>query len=392
MADVIRIKRRVAPGSAGAPASLQNAELAYNEQDHTLYIGEGTGGAGGSATVIRAIAGDGLIANLQPLDPDLTSLAAASGTNVMYYRGVGGAWSVVTIGTGLSFSAGTLSTTLGGGNVNSAGTPVANQLAQWTNATTIQGVNQGALYINGFAAPSADWSNGGFRHTNLADPIAQQDAATKNYVDNVASGIDAKQSVRLTSNVQTTLSGTQTVDGFSTVAGDRILLWGQTAPAQNGVYVASAGSWIRAGDLNTWNSLVSAYVWVEEGVTFADTGFVCTVNAGGTLGTTAVTWAQFSGAAQITAGAGMTKSGNTLDVVGTTNRITVAADSIDIAVTYVGQTSITTLGTITTGVWQGTPINPGYIAGLGSMATQAASAVAITGGTIDNITLDGGTF
>lgn len=63
MADVLRIKRRVS-GSPGAPASLANAELAYNEVDHTLYIGEGTGGAGGSATVVEAVGGKGTFAKL----------------------------------------------------------------------------------------------------------------------------------------------------------------------------------------------------------------------------------------------------------------------------------------------------------------------------------------
>ena len=84
MADVIRIRRDGRRGRR--PVDLANAELAYNEMDHTLYIGEGTGGAGGSATVIRPIAGDGLITGKQPLDGDLTSLAAAAGTNTIYYR------------------------------------------------------------------------------------------------------------------------------------------------------------------------------------------------------------------------------------------------------------------------------------------------------------------
>ena len=59
MANVLRIKRRAAGGAAGAPSSLENAELAYNEQDNTLYYGFGTGGAGGSATAIIPIGGKG---------------------------------------------------------------------------------------------------------------------------------------------------------------------------------------------------------------------------------------------------------------------------------------------------------------------------------------------
>ena len=166
----------------------------------------------------------------------------------------------------------------------------------------------------------------------------------------------------------------------------------------------------------------AAYVFVETGSTQADNGYVCTVAAGGTLGTTAITWTQFSGSGQITAGAGLTKTGNTIDAIGTTNRILVNSDNIDIDANYVGQASITTLGTIATGTWNATTIVvakggtgaitlTGYvkgsgtsaftasttipntdITGLGGMATQNANAVAITGGTIDGVTFDMGTF
>ena len=103
-----------------------------------------------------------------------------------------------------------------------------------------------------------------------------------------------------------------------------------------------------------------AFTFVEEGTNNGSNGFVCTNTGSITIGTTSISWVQFSGAGQITAGAGLTKTGNQLDVVGTANRITVNADNIDIAATYVGQTSITTLGTIGTGVWQGTIVNPTY--------------------------------
>ena len=75
-----------------------------------------------------------------------------------------------------------------------------------------------------------------------------------------------------------------------------------------------------------------------------------------TLGTTAITFDQFSGAGQISAGNGLTKSGNTINAVGTANRLSVTADTIDIHSSYVGQTSLTTLGTLTTGTWAATDI------------------------------------
>jgi hypothetical protein len=64
MSNTLRIKRRASTGAAGAPASLANAELAYNEADNTLYYGKGTGGAGGTASQIDAIAGPGAYTTL----------------------------------------------------------------------------------------------------------------------------------------------------------------------------------------------------------------------------------------------------------------------------------------------------------------------------------------
>jgi hypothetical protein len=97
--------------------------------------------------------------------------------------------------------------------------------------------------------------------------------------------------------------------------------------SQNGIYVVAAGAWTRAVDADVWGELISAYVFVESGTTNADMGYLSTVDPGGTLGTTAVTFVQFTGAGQILAGAGLTKSGNTLDV-GAGTGIAVAADTV----------------------------------------------------------------
>lgn len=130
----------------------------------------------------------------------------------------------------------------------------------------------------------------------FADPSADQDAATKAYVDSVAQGLDVKLSAVVATTGNITLSGTQTIDGIALVANDRVLVKNQTAPAENGIYLVAAGAWTRAADANAWDKLRSAFVFVENGTANADTGWVCTVDAGGTLGTTAVSWAQFSGA------------------------------------------------------------------------------------------------
>lgn len=205
-----------------------------------------------------------------------------------------------------------------------------------------------------------------------ADPTLAMHAATKQYVDNAVQGLDAKTSVLVattgdvgaTSSTATTLTGTSAIspiDGVTPTVGSRILVKNESDPARNGLYTLTAstgGGWTmtRAADADVWTELVSAYVWVEQGTINADTGWVCTADNGGVLGTTAVAWVQFSGASTYTAGNGLLMTGTTLDVVGTLNRIQVNADSIDIAATYVGQTSITTLGTVTTGTWNATAI------------------------------------
>lgn len=255
--------------------------------------------------------------------------------------------------------------------------------------------------LDQMAAPDADVSLNNFKITGLATPTAGTDAANKNYVDSAVQGLDPKASVRAATTANITLSGTQTIDGVSLAINDRVLVKNQSTPAQNGIYIVAAGAWTRATDADAWNELISAFVFVEEGTTNADNGFVSTANAGGTIGVTDVNFVQFSGAGQITAGAGLTKTGNQLDVGGTTDRITVSADAIDISANYVGQTTITTLGTIATGTWNATAIGVTK-GGLGLTAavtgllkgngTAYSAATAGTDYLAPDSTIDGGTF
>jgi len=263
------------------------------------------------------------------------------------------------------------------------------------DSNTISATNSnGSVVISPNGSGSVDVS--GKKITNLAEPTADSDAATKYYVDAARSGLDVKASVRAATTGNITLSNTQTVDGVALSVGNRVLVKDQSTASQNGIYVVASGAWTRSTDAdnNPSGEVTSGmFTFVEEGTINASTGFVLTTLDPITLGTTALTFTLFSSSGTLIAGEGLSKSGNTLqvnvsngitiasdsvqlassvagtgltfssgvvNVIGTVNRITANADSIDIASTYVGQTSITTLGTIGTGTWQGTIVGPTY--------------------------------
>lgn len=588
MANEVRIKRR-ASGLPGAPASLENAELAFNEVDDTLYYGKGTGGAGGTATTVEAVGGKGAVVMLSgnqtvggtktfssppkvptPAAADdaapkswvESQIAAASipdgDKGDLTVSAGGSTWTIkngvvsnakmasvptatlkgrASAGSGapedltaaqvktlLQIGYGDLVGTIPTWNQNTTGSAAKLTTARsisitgdgsWTtsfdgsaNATGVftlanSGVTAGtytkvtvdakgrvtggaslaatdiptltAAKISDFAtqvrvnrldqmaAPTAAVSMNGQKLTGLGAPTADTDAASKGYVDSMAQGLDPKASVRAatTANVAT-LSGTMTIDGVALIAGDRVLVKNQTTASANGIYVVQAGAWTRATDADTWEELVSAFTFVESGTTNADCGFLISVDPGGTLGTTPVTVVQFAGAAEIAAGNGLTKTGNTL-AVGAGTGITVGATTVGLtgqalalhnlatngffvrtASGVVAARSIATSGSgVSVSNGDGVSGNPtislsaalssiggltpaadrmsyytgaGTAAlatitaagravlaaadaaaqrtalGLGSMATQNANAVNITGGSIDNIVIDCGTF
>ena len=231
----------------------------------------------------------------------------------------------------------------------------------------------------------------------------------KSYVDSVANGLDVKASVRVatTANLAGTYdngagtitassNGAISVDGVTLVVNDRVLVKDQSTAAQNGFYkVTTVGSGsaafvlTRTPDADAASELTAgAFTFTEEGTANADNGYVLSTNGAITLGTTGITFEQFSGAGQISAGNGLTKTGNTIDVVGTADKITVSSNAITIASSYVGQTSITTLGTIATGVWNGTDI--GVAHGGTGLSAIAKGSVLVANSANTLSALDGG--
>lgn len=214
-------------------------------------------------------------------------------------------YKTVTGGTGLGVVLGAGSIALSNTGVTSAiGTANQISVSAGTGAVTFSLPQN----INTTATPTFA------QLTVAADPVSALQVATKQYVDNAVEGVDHKQSVRVATTGPITLSGLQTIDGISVAAGNRVLVKDQAATADNGIYEASASAWTRALDMNSWTEVPGAYTFVEQGSTFADTAWVSTADQGGTLGSTPITWIQFSSAADITAGTGLQRVGNTLSI------------------------------------------------------------------------------
>jgi hypothetical protein len=258
----------------------------------------------------------------------------------------------------------------------------------------------------------------GSRITEVGDPLGSYDAANKRYVDNIAAGLTIKPAVKVAttadlgavydngaSGVGSTLTipatATLTIDGVSVGEFDSILVKDQINAEENGrYYISTLGdsttAWVltRCSKCDESFEIPSMYVFVQEGTLYNSTGWVASVDTlPVVVGTSDITFIQFSGAGTFLAGEGLSLNGNefsvnvgdgivleagdvtlastvagdgltytngVLDIGGTADRIAVNADSIDIASTYVGQSSITTLGTITTGTWNGTTIGVAY--------------------------------
>jgi hypothetical protein len=282
MSNTIRIKRST---GSSAPGSLENAELAFAEGNKKLFIGIGTGGSGGSATTIEAIGGSGSFADLFTSRTQNTFLAAPNGSN-----------GAATFRAMVAADVPSLAHT----KISDFDTGVqANRLDQ-------------------MAAPTGSVSLNSQTITNLADPVNTQDAATRGFVEATAQGLDVKDScvAATTGNItiSTALNNGDTLDGVTLSTNDRVLVKDQSTASQNGIYIVGSSP-ARADDLAAGADAAGMFTFVEQGTVNADNGFVCTSNKGSAVvGTNNLTYAQFSGAGQITAGDGLDKSGNTLSV------------------------------------------------------------------------------
>ncbi len=208
-------------------------------------------------------------------------------------------------------------------------------------------------------------------------PTQDAHAATKAYVDNVTSGINFHQPVRVATTGNITLSGTQTIDGVAVIAGDRVLVKDQTTQTQNGIYVVASGSWTRATDAdNTPDGELKGgdFTLVLEGTVNSGYGYVCSNTSAITIGTTNVTYAAFNAAKAVTAGTGLTES-----VPGT---LAVDSSTVQYRVSGVSDTEIGYLDGVTSAIQTQldakAPIaNPTFT----GTVTVAASGVAFTDGT-----------
>ena len=211
-----------------------------------------------------------------------------------------------------NFTIGSTALTLGGSSTSLAGIQQLDVDNVRTDGNTISTTDSNGdlnLAPNGTGTvkvPSNYHNRAGFSALSLV---------TKEYVDALKSNLDLKDSVKVATTANINLNATQTIDGVSVSGGDRVLAKNQSDASENGIWVVSGSDWARATDADSSAEVTSGmFVFVEKGTTNADSGWVLTTDGTITVGTTDVTFSQFSGAGQITAGDELTKSGNTLNV------------------------------------------------------------------------------
>lgn len=361
MANTLRIKRR-ASGDAGAPSSLANAELAFNEVDDVLYYGEGTGGAGGTATSILAIGGSGAFTTL-------TGTQTISGNKTF-------------TGT-LDFSSATIATFATTGNVTVGGDLTVNGTVSTINSTTVT-VDDKNLELGSTASPSDATADGG-------------GITLKGTTDKTINWIDATDSWTFSEHVDLAAG-----KSFK-IAGTNVL----SATALGSAVVSSSLTSVGTITSGTWNGTTIAVANGGTGQTsYTDGQLLIGNSTGNTLNKATLTAGSnvtiTNGGGSITIAATDTNTtytaGDGLDLTGTVFSADLKAngglviESTELAVDL-GASSITgTLALADGGTGATTASGARTALELGTIATQNANNVSITGGSIDGITLDGGTF
>jgi hypothetical protein len=313
--------------------STTEGRIAWDGTNDQLKIGDGA--------TIRTVSPDDKAATLtnksiSGTTNTLSNIANASLTNsTISGKALGTNLDALTIGTGLT------------GTSYNGSTPVT--VAIDSTVATLTGTQILTNKTLTTATLGSDLAAGTFKITGLADPTSAQDAATKAYVDNAVVGIDWKASVRAATTVTGTLAtdfvNGSVIDGVTLVTGNRILIKNQSTGSQNGIYVVNAtGAPTRSTDADVAAEITASFaVFVEEGTTNADSGWTLTNDGPVTVGTTALVFTQFTGLGQVTAGAGLTKTGNTINVVAGTG-IIANSDDVAIDTSVVARKYTTTIG------------------------------------------------
>ena len=367
-------------GGTDIGADLADADL--------LIVDDGAGGTNRKSTLTRvkkyiysAISSGATVTNSGAL-----TLANTSVTNAMLAGSIANAKlanSSITIGSD-AVALGATQTDLNGiTSLDVDNITIDGNIISTTNTN-------GNLVLSPNGTGTVDVGNS--RITTVATPTGATDAANKAYVDAQLQGLDVKNSVRVATTANGTLSSAfangQTVDGVTLSTGDRILLKNQSTGSENGIYTVNAsGAPTRATDFDADSEVTGGtFFFVEEGTVNADNGFVMTNDGAVTVGTTALTFTQFSGAGQVTAGDALTKSGNTLNVAVDDSSIEVSSDALRVKASGITNAMLAGSIDLTAKVTGALPVGNGGT-GLSSIA-KGSVLVANSANTLS--ALDGG--
>lgn len=223
--------------------------------------------------------------------------------------------------------------------------------------------------------------------TSLTDAFTAADdvvlSTLRGEISAAAQGLSVLGSVRTTpgSNVPLVLGSLTSLSGVTLADGDRVLLKDQTDATQNGIYIYDQPTFTLVASTDASDSDIKdgSFVFIEEG-DFGAQGWIVTSVVDGES-----TWVQFSAAGQYVAGNGVNISGTSISADAGSG-ITVDVNGISIASDYAGQSSIDTVGTITTGTWNGSTVDvshggtgatslTGYVVGYGTDALDTVSAI-----------------